>query len=54
MEYMGLGDGCWQHPSPRVVKHCLGDGFCRLLCMCVCVFLQVFDVESIRRGDGLG
>ena len=37
MEYMGLGDGCWQHPSPRVVKHCLGDGFCRLLCMCACV-----------------
>ena len=90
-EYVGLGDGCCQHPSPLLVKHCLGDGFCRhpspLLVntwntwawvtdagsirhlvwsniawvtdfadyfVCVCVFLQVFDVESIRRGDGLG
>ena len=77
-EYMGLGDGCCQHPSPLLVNTwntwawvtdvanihhlCwwihgihglgwrilptsvtsvgeyvgLGDGFCRLLCMCVC------------------
>ena len=74
MEYMGLGDGCCQHPSPLLVntwntwawvtdsadiRHLVWSNIAWVTdfadyFVCVCVFLQVFDVESIRRGDGLG
>ena len=73
-EYMGLGDGCCQHPSPLLVntwntwawvtdagsiRHLVWSNIAWVTdfadyFVCVRVFLQVFDVESIRRGDGLG
>ena len=48
-EYVGLGDGCCQHPSPLLVKHCLGDGFCRHPSpLLVNMWAWVTDAGSIR------